>query len=403
MKRPAVSTISLVDVTKVFDDSTVAVDNLSLDVTPGELLVLLGPSGCGKSTVLRMIAGLEIPTKGQIKVGGVEVEELPVHERRVSMIFQDYALYPHMTVRDNIAFPLKIKKLPPDEIDERVTAMAEHLGIGDLLDRRPAKLSGGQRQRVAMGRAIIRKPSVFLMDEPLSNVDLMLRARLRAEIADMVRELGVTTVYVTHDQVEAMTMADRVAILRDGVLQQVGTPGQVYDTPETTYVAAFLGLPRINLFAAYVYVHLDTKVALHLGWPAEGPVLSVPWSDPRARTLAHYHGEPIVVGIRADALSSATFGLSDVPGSILQGRLRFVEHHGHESIGYLDIGASQVVVDGAAEKGIDHRPMVDVAVRFPPYPNLAPGDAMPIRVAMDQLHFFEKNGWRIHFRSDVLR
>ena len=393
------STISLIDVSKVFDDGTVAVDSLSLEVSDGELLVLLGPSGCGKSTVLRMIAGIETPTKGEVKVGGVEVEELPVYERRVSMIFQDYALYPHMTVRENIGFPLTIRKLPDDEIDERVTAMAEHLGIADLLDRRPAKLSGGQRQRVAMARAIIRKPSVFLMDEPLSNVDLMLRARLRAEIADMVRELGVTTVYVTHDQVEAMTMADRVAILRSGVLQQVGTPGEVYDAPETTYVAAFLGLPRINLFAAYVYVHLDTRIALHLGWPNDGPVLSLPWSDPRARTLARYHGEAIMIGIRADALSPASRGLAGGSGSVLQGRVRYVEHHGHESIGYFDVGAEQVVIDSAAEKGIDHRPLVDVAVRFPPYPNLAPGDTVPIRVATDQLHFFERTGWRIHFRT----
>src|SRR5437763_5844780 len=333
-----VSTVALKDVTKIFADGTVAVDNVSLDVGAGEFMVLLGPSGCGKSTVLRMIAGLEAPTSGAILLDNEFANDLPPRDRRVAMVFQDFALYPHMSVGDNIGFPLRLSGVDHGRRDEQIAEVASALGIGDVLARKPSQLSGGQRQRVAMGRAIVRRPGLFLMDEPLSNLDSGLRAELRAEISGLVRELGVTCVYVTHDQAEALTMADRVAILRKGVLQDVGTPTQVYGRPATLYVAAFLGSPRMNLLEAEVYVHLDRHIALHLG----EQTLFLPWNDLRARHVAHFPGERIVVGVRAEALMPVP---NDHEGDVLRGRVRYLEHHGHESLAYLDIGAYAVTVD----------------------------------------------------------
>ncbi|MQA24745.1 MAG: ATP-binding cassette domain-containing protein [Micromonosporaceae bacterium] len=384
------SAVGLVGVSKVFRDGAVAVDDVTLDIADGEVMVLLGPSGCGKSTLLRMIAGLEPVTSGEVWLYGEYANDLPPSERQISMVFQDYALYPHMTVRGNVSFPLKVRGLPGEEIEDRVGAIAHQLGIAELLDRPPRKLSGGQRQRVAMGRAIVREPSLFLMDEPLSNLDSGLRSELRAEISSMVRKMGVTTIYVTHDQVEALTMADRVAILRKGVLQDVGTPDQVYSQPATMYVAAFLGAPRMNLVRAYVHVMLESHVELHLGEQA----LAVPWLDPRARLLAHYHGDRIVVGVRAEALWPLN---SEPDGAQLRGRVRFLEHLGHESVAYVDIGA-EAVIDDAAEPGRHHEPRADLAVRLPAYPSLVMGQALAVGVALDQLHFFDPKGKRIDFR-----
>jgi multiple sugar transport system ATP-binding protein len=436
-----VTTVALKDVTKIFPDGTVAVDNVSLDVTAGEFMVLLGPSGCGKSTVLRMIAGLEDPTGGAVLLNGESANDLSPHQRGVAMVFQDFALYPHMSVGDNIGFPLRLSGVGPDARSEQVAQVASALGIGDVLGRKPSQLSGGQRQRVAMGRAIVRRPGLFLMDEPLSNLDSGLRAELRAEISGLVRELGVTCVYVTHDQAEALTMADRVAIMRRGVLQDVGTPTQVYGRPATLYVAAFLGSPRMNLLEADVYVNLDQHVALHLG----DQTIYLPWNDVRARHVAHFHGERIVVGVRAEALvpvASSTGG-----GDVLQGRVRYLEHHGHESLAFLDIGATAVVIDemagqapsgsglqnglrrlvnrftgrsgdgGDAEDvataaadprrddsfdsrvfsdgGRHYRRPAELAVRLAPYPMLRPGTPMAIRVRIEALHFFDDRGKRI--------
>jgi len=445
------ATVALRDVTKVFGDGTVAVDNVSLDVADGEFMVLLGPSGCGKSTVLRMVAGLEDVTDGAVLLDGEIANDLSPRERKVAMVFQDFGLYPHMSVRDNIGFPLRIAGLEPEARAERVADIAAALGIGDVLVRKPGHLSGGQRQRVAMGRAIVRRPALFLMDEPLSNLDSGLRAELRAEISALVRELGVTTIYVTHDQAEALTMADRVAILRRGVLQDVGTPTQVYGRPGTLYVAAFLGSPRMNLLEASVYVHLDRYIALHLGEQA----LYLPWHDMRARQVAHFHGERIVVGVRAEALTPV---VPDTQGDVLHGRVRYLEHHGHESLAFIDIGAYAVPVDDVGgtvtaatnnagsrlskvaalfrrgprvENGSDemepsefsvfpahaaapngssasrpgatvleptgrhHRARAEVAVRLAPYPNLRVGDPMSVAIRIDQLHFFDGRGQRI--------
>ena len=437
------STVALKDVTKVWPDGTVAVDRVNLDVNDGEFMVLLGPSGCGKSTVLRMIAGLEDPSSGAILLNGEPVMDLAPRERSIAMVFQDFALYPHMSVGDNIGFPLKLSGVEPDSRGERVGDVASALGIGDVLGRKPSQLSGGQRQRVAMGRAIVRRPGLFLMDEPLSNLDSGLRAELRAEITGLTRELGVTTIYVTHDQAEALTMADRVAIMRKGVLQDVGTPTEVYGRPATLYVAAFLGAPRMNLLEASVYVHLDRYVALNLGEQA----LYLPWNDIRARAVAHYHGERIVVGMRAEALTPVA---PDTPGDVLQGRIRYLEHHGHESLAFLDIGATAILVDelgqavpeqagngnalrrfgGALQRltgrgpdraperepspgraradvrdpesasvlsdpGRHHRRPAELAVRLAPYPAVSAGHPLAINVRMDALHFFDERGDRI--------
>ncbi|MEV8504240.1 ABC transporter ATP-binding protein [Actinoplanes sp. NPDC051475] len=426
------STVALKDVTKVWPDGTVAVDRVSLDVQDGEFMVLLGPSGCGKSTILRMIAGLEDPTAGAILLNGEPVMDLAPRDRQIAMVFQDFALYPHMSVGDNIGFPLKLSGVEPGPRVERIGDVASALGIGDVLARKPGQLSGGQRQRVAMGRAIVRRPGLFLMDEPLSNLDSGLRAELRAEITSLTRELGVTTLYVTHDQAEALTMADRVAIIRRGVLQDLGTPTEVYGRPATLYVAAFLGSPRMNLLEASVYVHLDRYIALNLGEQA----LYLPWSDIRARAISHYHGERIVIGMRAEALTPVA---PDAPGDVLQGRIRYLEHHGHESLAFLDIGATAIVVDelgkgvsdaapsggalkrfgGAlqrlagrgdravlereeAEKdsvlsdpGRHHRRPAELAVRLAPYPAVSPGHPLAISVRMDALHFFDERGDRI--------
>jgi multiple sugar transport system ATP-binding protein len=428
-----VTTVALKDVTKVFPDGTVAVDNLSLDVADGEFMVLLGPSGCGKSTVLRIVAGLEEPTSGAVLIDGEPANDLPPRDRGVAMVFQDYALYPHMSVGGNIGFPLRLAGLTPEALQERVGDVSAALGIGDVLNRRPHQLSGGQRQRVAMGRAIIRQPRLFLMDEPLSNLDSGLRAELRAEISGLIRQLGVSTIYVTHDQAEALTMADRVAILRGGVLQDVGTPTEVYNRPATLYVAAFLGSPRMNLVEAGVYVHLDRHVVLAFGDQA----LYLPWDDMRTRAVAHYHGERIVVGMRPEALTPVA---PDAAGDHLLGRIRYLEHHGHETLAFIDVGATAIVLDdpGVAtpaaglgdgrlrrlrrlvsglargrsadparpagrraatsvlsDPGRHHRRPAELAVRLAPYPQIAPGQSLAVTVRLDALHFFDERGDRI--------
>ena len=244
--------VELDHISKIYDNGFEAVSELSLHVADGEFLVLVGPSGCGKSTALRMVAGLEDISAGELRIGGERMNEALPRERDVAMVFQSYALYPHMSVADNISFGLTLRKMPKEEIDQRVRRAADMLGLTDLLDRRPKMLSGGQRQRVAMGRAIVREPRAFLMDEPLSNLDAKLRVQMRAEIAKLRREMGITTIYVTHDQIEAMTMADRVAVMRKGVLQQVAGPHELYERPANLFVAGFIGSPAMNMLEADV-------------------------------------------------------------------------------------------------------------------------------------------------------
>ncbi|MFF8595483.1 ABC transporter ATP-binding protein [Streptomyces sp. NPDC015220] len=333
--------ISLHDVSKTYaNKGTRVVDRLSLDIAPGEFLVLLGPSGCGKSTVLRMIAGLEEITEGDLLLDGEYANDLPPAGRDMAMVFQNFALYPNMTSRDNIGFPLRIES-PRTDPGTRVDATARMLGIEDLLDRLPGQLSGGERQRVAMGRAIARHPSAFLMDEPLSNLDAKLRNHLRAEMAKLTRELGVTTVYVTHDQSEAMSLGDRVAVLRGGVLQQVDTPRAVYALPRNVFVAAFIGTPRINLLRGLVRAPLDGAMTVSLG----KQFLRLP--EPLCldhQLLRVQQGREVIVGLRSEAVRIAK-PTAARPGEVpLTGLVEHLEFQGHEVLVHFDTGSSPAVV-----------------------------------------------------------
>jgi multiple sugar transport system ATP-binding protein len=335
--------ISLLNVTKVFGRTSRtirAVDRFSLDIAPGEFLVLLGPSGCGKSTVLRMIAGLEEITSGDLLLDGEYANNLPPGNRRMAMVFQNFALYPNMTSRENIGFPLRLE-MPGEQVDPRISETARTLGIEDLLDRYPGQLSGGERQRVAMGRAISRRPSVFLMDEPLSNLDAKLRSHLRTEIARLTRGMGVTTVYVTHDQAEAMSLGDRVAIMRGGVLQQVCTPREAYHLPENVFVAAFIGTPRINLFHATVLAPLGGGMWIDFGRQRLG--LSEPLSSDH-QLLRIQQGRQIILGLRSEAVRIAQPSTARPGEVVLSGIVEHIEYQGHESLVHLDTGARPAVV-----------------------------------------------------------
>jgi len=291
------SEIVLDNVSKVFSGGVVAVDGVSLTIGSGEFLVLVGPSGCGKSTLLRMIAGLEDVTAGAISIGDRDVTELPPRNRDIAMVFQSYALYPHMTVRQNLGYGLKVRKTAKHEIAERVTRAAELLGLDELLDRKPAALSGGQRQRVAMGRAIVREPQAFLMDEPLSNLDAKLRVSMRAQLAALHSRLATTTIYVTHDQIEAMTLGQRVAVMRDGRIQQVDTPQELYARPTNLYVAAFIGSPAMNLVEAEV-----TNGQVRFGG------FAIPLSSADAAPTGR-----VVVGLRPEAFEDSAFADPSLP------------------------------------------------------------------------------------------
>ncbi|WP_243761708.1 ABC transporter ATP-binding protein [Streptomyces sp. YIM 98790] len=337
--------ISLRDVSKVYTANRgriAAVEHVTLDMAPGEFVVLLGPSGCGKSTVLRLIAGLEEPTEGAVLLDGEYANDIPPGKRRLAMVFQHYALYPNMTARRNIDFPLRMEDR---YLDHRtpVAETARILGIEDLLDRYPGQLSGGERQRVAMGRAIVRRPSAFLMDEPLSNLDAKLRNRLRAEIAALTRHLGVTTVYVTHDQSEAMSLGDRVVVMRDGRVQQVGTAREVYRYPENLFVAAFVGTPRINLFRARVLAPMGGRMALDFG--TQRMLLPEPLSADH-QLLRVQMGRDITVGLRSEAIRIASPQDARPGEALLRGAVEHVEFQGHESLVHVGIGARPAEVAG---------------------------------------------------------
>ncbi|MEW6059784.1 MAG: sn-glycerol-3-phosphate ABC transporter ATP-binding protein UgpC [Actinomycetota bacterium] len=300
--------ITLEDVTKVYPGGVRAISELNLDIQDGEFIVLVGPSGCGKTTALRMVAGLEGITEGTIRIGDRVVNTVPPKERDIAMVFQNYALYPHMSVYDNMAFGLKLRKIPKEDIDRRVREAAGILGLEELLQRKPKALSGGQRQRVAMGRAIVREPKAFLMDEPLSNLDAKLRVQMRSEIARIQNELGVTTLYVTHDQVEAMTMGDRVAVIRKGVLQQVDTPQFLYDHPSNLFVAGFIGSPAMNMVEAGLS-RSDGAATIEFGGFSLGLPAEVLAERP---ALAAFEGRQIVAGVRPEDMEDAAL-VADAP------------------------------------------------------------------------------------------
>jgi multiple sugar transport system ATP-binding protein len=322
--------VNLENVWKQFD-SVVAVRDVSLTINDKEFVVLVGPSGCGKSTTLRMVAGLEEITKGTIKIGERVVNDVPPKDRDIAMVFQNYALYPHMSVYDNMAFGLKLRKFPKAEIQQRVQEAAVLLGIQELLQRKPRALSGGQRQRVAVGRAIVRKPQVFLFDEPLSNLDAKLRVAMRAELKKLHDRLQATVIYVTHDQVEAMTMGDRIVIMKDGLIQQVGAPLEVYAHPQNQFVAGFIGSPAMNFISCTV-----SGKDGQLFFTNPGLNLVVPSS--RAKALAAYAGKPVTMGVRPEELREANS--QDPANTVFEATVEVVEPIGHEI--YLDVKAGPV-------------------------------------------------------------
>jgi multiple sugar transport system ATP-binding protein len=383
--------IEFVHVSKVYGDETPAVRDLSLEIREGEFVVLVGPSGCGKTTALRMVAGLEEITDGEIRIGGRVVNELAPRDRDIAMVFQNYALYPHKSVFDNLAFGLRMRKVPKAEQRKRVEEIARVLGLGDMLHRRPAQLSGGQRQRVAMGRAIVREPKAFLMDEPLSNLDAKLRVQMRAEIARIQQALKVTTLYVTHDQVEAMTMGHRVAVMRDGLLQQVDTPQRLYDAPTNLFVASFVGSPPMNLMEADVerdggglVCRLgDTRLELPGDVVAERPA------------LATFAGRRVAIGIRPEDVREA----SGWDGTRLRGRILLVEALGAEQLIHIEIAAAPLertdLVDTTAQPpgpslGVDElERAVTLLGRFDRHLLLQPGEAVEVAIDPRLLHFFD--------------
>jgi multiple sugar transport system ATP-binding protein len=344
-----VANISFENVTKRFADGTVAVDSLTLEINDGEFIVLVGPSGSGKSTALRMAAGLEDITHGIIRVGGSVVNDLTPKERDMAMVFQNYALYPNMSVYGNMEFGLKLRKMPKQERKARVTAAAKMLGIGELLERRPAALSGGQRQRVAMGRAIVREPQAFLMDEPLSNLDAKLRVQMRTEIARVHQQLQTTTMFVTHDQTEAMTMGDRVAVMRQGALEQVDTPEELYKRPVNLFVGGFIGSPAMNMVLARLVAEGD-KLFAQFG----SQRIAVPREHlSQRKQLASYKDKEVILGIRPEDLEDAEFAPRADPDALLDVEVALAEPMGAELVTYFEIDAPPVITKDTRDLSTD--------------------------------------------------
>jgi multiple sugar transport system ATP-binding protein len=359
-------------VTKRFPDGTVAVDDIELTVADGEFMIFVGPSGCGKTTALRMVAGLEEVTSGEIRIGGRVVNDFEPPDRDIAMVFQNYALYPHMSVADNIGFPLRMQRLKKAETSDRVREVAELLGIGDLLKRRPRELSGGQRQRVAMGRAIIRHPQAFLMDEPLSNLDAKLRVQMRAELVKLHRRLGVTTIYVTHDQTEAMTLGQRVAVLDKGVIQQVDTPQRLYRQPANTFVASFIGSPPMNFVRGRL---ADGK--LELGQHT----ITLP--DELGRGLRRATGD-VLVGLRPEEFEDSRLH-GDGRQTTVLAEVEITELLGPETFAYFRVEGFDVVEIG-------DRPVElagALSARLDPRTSAAPGERVSLAINADGLHLFD--------------
>jgi multiple sugar transport system ATP-binding protein len=379
--------IVLDKVTKRYPDGFEAVRNMDLDINDGEFMILVGPSGSGKSTALRMIAGLEDISDGEVKIGDTVVNQLAPKDRDIAMVFQNYALYPHMTVRENMAFPLKLAGAPKEEIDEKVEEAAKILDLREHLDRKPANLSGGQRQRVAMGRAIVRNPKAFLMDEPLSNLDAKLRVQMRTEVSRIQSRLGTTTVYVTHDQTEAMTLGDRVAVLRGGALQQVGTPAELYDSPVNLFVAGFIGSPSMNFMPATL--EGDT-VRLPMGNVRLG-------DEARQRAGGVQSGQSVVAGIRPESFEDASLVSDDVRdiGMTFKTQIDLVESLGAEKYAYFRVEESKVESEelrelaedaGSAELGATEG---QVVARLESATRIERGAGAELWLDSRTLHFFD--------------
>ena len=356
--------IKLDSIHKMYENAeNYSVTDFNLDIEDNEFIVFVGPSGCGKSTTLRMIAGLEEITEGELSIDGEVMNDVAPKDRDIAMVFQNYALYPHMTVFDNMAFGLKLRKMPKDEIKQRVEEAAELLGLSDLLDRKPAALSGGQRQRVALGRAVVRDPKVFLMDEPLSNLDAKLRVHMRTEIAKLHERLKTTMIYVTHDQTEAMTLADRIVIMEDGFIRQVGSPFEVYNSPNNAFVASFIGSPAMNL----------NEVQYNNGRITDGNGLDLAVSEPARRALddAGYNGKTVIFGIRPEDIQAEQIALDASPETVVSAEIIVSELTGADSILYISVGGTEMV--SVVDARDYHKP----------------GETIDLAYNMNKAHFFD--------------
>jgi multiple sugar transport system ATP-binding protein len=393
-----VGAVTFEGVGKVYADGTRAVSGMDLEIRDGEFMVLVGPSGCGKTTALRMVAGLETISEGVLRIGERVVNHVPARDRDIAMVFQSYALYPHLTVYENIAFGLRLRKTPKDELDNRVREAAHVLGLTEFLDRKPRALSGGQRQRVAMGRAIVRQPQAYLMDEPLSNLDAKLRVHMRAEIASLQNELGVTTIYVTHDQVEAMTMGDRVAVMRKGELQQVAPPQELYERPVNLFVGGFIGSPAMNLVEAEIE-RQNGRLAVRIGQHALRLSDELVTYRPR---LESYVGKRLVVGIRPENLEDAALEPDMPDDQKLRGVVVLREPLGSEIVAHFTVDARPALTEDVRELARDvgqeapvQAPVADseneavMVGRFGPRSRIKNGDVVDIAVETGALHFFD--------------
>jgi multiple sugar transport system ATP-binding protein len=386
------ATVELDKINKLYENGFHAVHDLSIDIADGEFLVLVGPSGCGKSTALRMVAGLEDISTGELRIGGRRVNDVDPQGRDIAMVFQSYALYPHMSVRDNIAYGLKLRKMPKDEMNRRIQKAADMLELTPLLDRKPKQLSGGQRQRVAMGRSIVREPQVFLMDEPLSNLDAKLRVQMRAEISAVVRSLNTTTLYVTHDQTEAMTMGDRMAVMKAGVLQQLGTPPECYDTPVNIFVAQFVGSPPMNLVTAGISSD-DQGLLVKVG----DSTLRIPDVVLNTRpALKSYVGRKVVLGVRSEDMEDATLARGESAERI-KSKVTLTEALGSELVVHFTFPGEKVVTADTkliAEElgeGVHVGPELGVTwvASFAPRSRVRMGDEIEVAIDVERAHYFD--------------
>ena len=359
--------LSLKGIQKIYPNGYHAVTDFNLEIADKEFIIFVGPSGCGKSTTLRMIAGLEDISEGEFRIDGKLMNDIEPKDRDIAMVFQNYALYPHMTVYDNMAFGLKLRKVPKDQIDKMVKEAAKILDLDKLLDRKPKALSGGQRQRVAMGRAIVRNPKVFLMDEPLSNLDAKLRVQMRIEISKLHENLGATIIYVTHDQTEAMTLGTRIVVMKDGVVQQVDTPQNLYNTPCNLFVAGFIGSPQMNFLDAVCNVKGD-DVTLTIG----EHVLKVPGSKKKALIDGGYNGKTVVLGIRPEDVHDSEAFISNSPDSVVTSTIKVYELLGAEVFLYFDVAGTQMTA------------------RVNPRTTLRTGDKAVFALDMEKIHIFDK-------------